>query len=155
MKTIHSFVLATACVVLGSAAWAADKKDHESHHPEETAAVSSSAPAAMSGNAAAKDTMARMDMQMKMMRDMHEKMMNAKTPEEHDALMAEHMKTMMGGMSMMGGMGGAGKAGMKGGMSADDMATRQQMMEKRMEMMETTMHMMMDRLPQPPTKSHK
>ena len=154
MKTIHSFVLATACVVLSTAAWAADKKDHESHHPEKAAAVSN-APAAMGGNAAAKDTMAKMDMQMKMMQDMHEKMMNAKTPEEHDALMAEHMKTMMGGMSMMGDMGGAGKTGMKGGMSADDMEIRHQMMEKRMEMMETTMHMMMDRLPQPPTKSRK
>jgi hypothetical protein len=76
-------------------------------------------------------------------------MMNAKTPEERNALMADHMKTMQGGMSMMGGMGGEGKDRMKGGMPSD-MGTRQQMMEKRMDMMEAMMQMMMDRMPASP-----
>ena len=147
MKFIRPLVFSSALSFLGFPAWA-----EEAHHPK-AAASAAKAPKAAPGNVAAKESMVKMDDKMKAMREMHEKMMNAKTPEEHEALMAEHMKTMMGGMSMMGGMGGAGKAGMKGGMSADDMATRQQMMEKRMEMMETTMHMMMDRLPQPPTNS--
>lgn len=44
--------------------------------------------------------MAAIDGRMKAMRDMHMSMMNAKTAEERQALMAEHMKTMGGGMDM-------------------------------------------------------
>ncbi len=95
--------------------------------------------------------MAAMESKMKTMREMHEKMMNAKTPEARSALMAEHMKSMQGGMAMMGGMAGAGQDSMKGAKPAD-MASRQQMMEKRMEMMETMMQMMMDRMPAVPAK---
>ena len=99
------------------------------------------------------DQLARMDAQMKTMRDMHEKMMNAKTPEERSKLMAEHMKTMQDGMAMMGGMSSAGMGDMKGmqGMTGD-MGARHQMMEKRMEMMESMMKMMMDRMPAAPAK---
>jgi hypothetical protein len=74
------------------------------------------------------------------MRDMHEKMMNAKTPEERNKLRAEHMKAMQDGMAMMGGMS-------PGGMGA-----RQQMMEKRMDMMQMMMKMMMDQTPAAPAK---
>lgn len=97
---------------------------------------------------AASEQMARMDVQMKTMQGMHEKMMNAKTAEERNKLMAEHMKTMQDGMAMMDRMSGAGMGGMKGmpGM-AGDLDARQQMMEKRMEMMQGMMKMMMDRLP--------
>ncbi len=35
------------------------------------------------------------------MREMHEKMMNAKSPNERSNLMAEHMKAMRDGMAMM------------------------------------------------------
>ena len=99
------------------------------------------------------DQMAKMDAQMKTMQGMHEKMMNAKTPEERSKLMAEHMKTMQDGMAMMDGMSGAGMGGMKGmaGMTGD-MGARQQMMEKRMEMMQAMMKMMMDRMPAAPAK---
>jgi hypothetical protein len=83
------------------------------------------------------DQMARMDAQMKTMQGMHEKMMNAKTPEERSKLMAEHMKTMQDGMAMMDGMSGAGMGGMKG--MTGDMGARQQMMEKRMDMMQMMM----------------
>ena len=58
------------------------------------------------------------------------------------AAMDQHMKTMQEGMTMMKQMGGKG---MKG-----DMASRQQMMEKRMDMMESMMQMMMDRMPPAP-----
>ena len=122
-----------------------------------------SAPA--SGSMAAPEGMAGMDAQMKNMREMHDKMMSAKTPEEHNRLMAEHMKSMQDGMKMMDGMSGPGMGDMKGmqgmqgmqgmsgmsGMSAD-MGGRHQMMEKRMEMMQTMMKMMMDRMPAAPSK---
>lgn len=98
---------------------------------------------------------AAMQERMKAMQAMRDKMMNAKTPEERQALMAEHMKTMHDGMNMMKGMGGmsgmGGMAGMPGmgmgqGMAADP-AQRQQMLEQRMDMMQTMMEMMMQRLP--------
>ena len=143
MKFIRPLVFASALAFLGFSAWA-----EEAHHPK-AAASAAKAPKAAPGNVAAKESMAKMDDKMKAMREMHEKMMNAKTPEERKGLMAEHMKSMQGGMSMMGGMAGAGKDSMKGGMPSD-MATHHQMMEKRMEMMEVMMQMMMDRLP-PPT----
>ncbi|WP_114968569.1 hypothetical protein [Rhodoferax ferrireducens] len=102
------------------------------------------------------DPMARMDAQMKTMRDMHEKMMNAKTPEERSKLRAEHMKAMHDGMDMMGGMSPGGMGGMKGMMGmqgmAGDMGARQQMMEKRMDMMQMMMKMMMDQTPAAPAK---
>ena len=109
---------------------------------------------AQAGTMAAPNHMAMMDAQMKSMREMHEKMMNAKTPDERNKMMAEHMKSMQGGMAMMGGMGGMGGMGdMKGmqGMSGDMMA-HHQMMAKRMEMMQMMMKMMMDRMPDNPAK---
>ena len=109
---------------------------------------------AQAGSMAAPNHMAMMDAQMKSMREMHEKMMNAKTPDERNKMMAEHMKSMQGGMAMMGGMGGMGGMGdMKGmqGMSGDMMA-HHQMMAKRMEMMQMMMKMMMDRMPDNPAK---
>lgn len=88
------------------------------------------------GHRAASSTSAH-EQQMNKMRDMHQKMTAAKTPEARQALMAEHMKVMRDGMSMMGQMkGGHGKSGMP---------MDSQMMGQRMDMMETMMQMMMDR----------
>ncbi len=92
---------------------------------------------------------------MKDMQAMRDKMMNAKTPAERQALMDEHMKTMHEGMAMMKGMKGMGgmhgKAGMPGmaGMKdmPMDMTKHHQMMEMRMDMMQTMMEMMMQRMP--------
>ena len=111
---------------------------------------------ASASSMATPDQMGKMDAQMKTMQGMHEKMMNAKTPEERSKLMAEHTKVMQDGMAMMDGMSGAGMGGMGGmkgmqGMSGD-IGARQQMMEKRMEMMQTMMKMMMDQMPAAPTK---
>ncbi|MBT9508639.1 hypothetical protein [Rhodoferax sp.] len=105
-----------------------------------------------SANSMATPDMARMDAQMKTMRDMHEKMMNAKTPEDRSKLMAEHMKAMQGGMAMMGDMSDAsmGNKGVRG--MTGDMGAQHQMMAKRMEMMQTMMTMMMDRMPVAPSK---
>lgn len=115
-----------------------------------TLAACNTAPAmpmgsATAGSMAPPDHMAKMDAQMKTMQGVHEKMMAAKTPEERNKLMTDHMKTMQDGMAMMGDM-----KGMQG--MGSDMNARQQMMEKRMEMMQTMMKMMMDRLPATPAK---
>jgi hypothetical protein len=109
--------------------------------------------AASANSMATPDQMTRMDAQIKTMQGLHEKMMNAKTPQERSKLMTEHMKSMQDGMAMMDGMSGAGMGGMKGmqGMTGD-IGTRQQMMEKRMEMMQTMMKMMMDLMPATPAR---
>jgi hypothetical protein len=80
---------------------------------------------------------AKVDQQMKMMQDMHQKMMAAKTPEERAALMTEHMKSMQSGMSMMCEMGG--------GMGTSDASGAADTMKRCMEMKDMTMQMMMDR----------
>ena len=95
---------------------------------------------------------------------MHQKMMDAKTPADRQALMADHMKAMQGGMAMMKGMPGAGGMGAMGTMGSPggaapmicmgdgtgmpaDMAKRQQMMSDHMDMMQMMMAMMADRMP--------
>ena len=146
MKLAHSLLLALATAAASAPTWAAQDDQHQAHHPAGTA--SSPALKAMPGKA--RPEMARMESQMKGMREMHDKMMAAKTPAERDALTAEHMKVMQDGMTMMNGMspgGMGGTAAMKG-----DMAARHQTMEARMEMMQATMQMMMDRLPTAPPK---
>jgi hypothetical protein len=116
-------------------------------------------------------TMAASDSRMKAMQEMHQKMVNASTSAERQALMADHMKAMQGGMAMMkemhsmhgaGGMGGMGMMGSSGsaapmagmdhgkGMPAD-MAKRHQMMADHMAMMQMMMDMMADRMPPPST----
>ena len=107
--------------------------------------------AAATHSMASPDHIAKMDAQMKIMRDMHQKMASVKTPEERSKLMAEHMKTMQSAMEMMVGLSGAGMGDMKGmqGM-AGNMAAHHPMMAKQMEMMQTMMQMMMDRMPGAP-----
>ena len=132
--------------------------------PMRSAAAQGTAPAHQMGQMNQMD-MGKMDAQMKKMRDMHEKMTAAKTPEERSKLMAEHMKTMQDGMQMMGsmsGMHGGATAGMPAAPGAADtmpmpsmaggMGAHHQMMEKRMAMMESMMQMMMDRMPAQPSR---
>jgi hypothetical protein len=95
------------------------------------AQIPSSTPAAPAASA---ERMSAMDAHMKSMREMHDKMSRARTPEERQALMTEHMRLMQQSMAMMGGMQGMGPA---------DMSGRMQMMEKHMEMMHSMMQMMM------------
>jgi len=64
--------------------------------------------------------------------------MAATSPEERQALMADHMKAMQDGMAMMGRMQGGS---MGGGMSG----SQHGMMERRMDMMQMMMQMMMER----------
>ena len=112
-------------------------------------------PPSSTADASAAAPMSPTEPRMKAMQGMHQKMMNAKTPEERNALMADHMKAMQGGMSMMKGMGAMdGKGSMESmGAMADakgmptDMAMHHKMMEQRMTMMQMMMEMMMDRMP--------
>jgi hypothetical protein len=143
MSHLRHTVLSIALVTAAIGSWA---QTPATGQPASKQAAAASKP----GNA---DQMAAMDSKMKAMREMHEKIVNAKTPEERSALMAEQMKTMQDGMAMMNKMGGSGMGGM-GGMQGGkptpgDMNERQQMMEKRMDMMQSMMQMMMDRLPVP------
>jgi hypothetical protein len=121
------------------------------------------APVAMGGAGST----AAMDSRMKAMQEMHQKMLNAGTPSERQALMADHMKAMQGGMAMMkdmqamhsgSGAGGMGMMGSPGGAAPmagmgdgkampADMAQRHQMMTDHMAMMQTMMDMMADRMP--------
>ncbi|MGJ7498565.1 hypothetical protein ACSFA8_26395 [Variovorax sp. RT4R15] len=138
---IRLFPLAFAVAALGASAWAAPNDQHTGHHP----AGSTPTPTSKQVPANKGPSMTKMEAQTQAMRDMHEKVMAAKTPEERSALMAEHMKTMQDGMTMMNEMPVRGMQSRKG-----DTAMHHQMMEKRMEMMGASMQMMMDRLPSAP-----
>ncbi len=144
MTFIRSFV---SIAVLSSAAmatstWAAADVQHDKHHPAPATGtqVAQAQPGKPGMGMRAGTTTTDYADQMKAMHQMHDKMMAAKTPEERNALMAEHMKLMHSGMHMMGGMGAGAAAGKQA-----DMAARQGMMEQRMDMMQSMMQMMMDR----------
>lgn len=100
---------------------AAKADEHAAH---QAAAAPSGAPSAMHDH-------------MKAMQAMRDKMMNAKTPAERQALMDEHMKSMHDGMATMKGMKDMPM----------DMSKHHQMMEMRMDMMQTMMEMMMQCMP--------
>ena len=108
--------------------------------------------AAPANNMASPERMAAMEVQMKTMHDMHIRMKNAKTPEERQALMADHMKAMQGGMGMMKGMSGMGSMGSMGGQAGmpANMASHQKMMGQHMSMMEMMLDMMQQRMPAAP-----
>lgn len=162
MSTLRLVPLAIAlALVFGTAS--AQTADGRAQHKAAKAQSSVQSSPSTQAQAAAGGTghaMAAMDEKMKAMHAMHEKMVNARTPQERDALMAEHMKTMqdgMGMMSRMGGMGGMqggpgdtgrmeGKGGMEGKAMQGYMVEHHQMMEKRMDMMQSMMQMMMDRM---------
>lgn len=142
MNLFRSVLCMTSSLIIASSVWAAEPVDHKEHHP---ASASASAKVTTPSDSANKTSMQKMDDQIQMMHEMHEKMMNAKSPEERSALMADHMKAMQDSMAMMGKMADNKKTKMKDGMQKD--MAMHGMMEKRMEMMEGMMQMMMDRMP--------
>ncbi len=170
MKAVRSLVALSLVACVTTLSWAAQPNSQEDdpHHPASAASAPTSKtlgakpaatkPSAPRPSVATRQNMVQMDKQMMMMGEMHQKMMNAKTPEERGALMGEHMKMTQDSMSMMNmmggsGMGGPGMGGTQGGKgSAGSMEDRQQMMEKRMDMMQMMMQMMMDAQPAPTTK---
>ena len=150
MSHLRQTVLTIALAAAGIGAWAQTDAQHQQHQTNVLATEqSSTAQAASAATPANAEKMGAMDNKMKAMGEMHQKMMNAKTPQEKKALMAEHMKTMQDGMKTMSMMGEADVAGMPGQKPMPgNMSQHHQMMEKRMAMMETMMQMMMDRMPQ-------
>ncbi len=157
----------TSAIVLTAASFtslAQTAAEHAQHHPATIAqAQTQAAMAPMPGSSnpmAGMPSKAAMDQRMKEMHEMHEKMVNAKTQEERNALMAEHMKTMHSGMAMMNQMGGmghmgamAGQGGVRGSKAMPGtMAERQMMLERRMDMMQSMLQMMMDRMAPAPAK---
>jgi hypothetical protein len=149
MKSIHKYALAMTLAAAAPLLYAADANDHTAHHPENAPAASAPAAPSKPTNTAkaVNEQSMKMDAQMKTMREMHDKMMNAKTPEERKALMANHMKAMKDGMAMMSGMSGDMMGGAaKGNKPTSPQAMQQQMnmMQKKMDMMQTMMPMMMD-----------
>lgn len=113
MKALHNVLILSAAALLTACAapGAATKAD------EHTAHRANAVPHAMHER----------------MQSMRDKMMNARTPAERQALMDEHMKAMQDGLhttKAMGGMHGKGDT-----------------MGMRMDMMQTMMEMMMQRMP--------
>lgn len=135
MKLAHALSFAFVATILGAPAWAAQD---DSHNPAAAAIAPDSK--AVPGKPSLQ--IALMDTQLMAMGEVHDKMMAARTPEERNALMPEHMQAMQDAATMMNGMTARGMAGKKG-----DMAAHHRMMDKRMEMMQATMLLMMDRLP--------
>lgn len=150
MKTIVALAFAAALAATPFS-FAADPapKDEHNHAAPAVKSAPNKASKATPAPKAADEQMMKMDAHMKTMREMHEKMAAAGTPDERNALMAEHMKAMQDGMSMMGGM----KSGMMGEKMAEERTMPAPMMQKQMEsmqkqidMMQMTMQMMMDRM---------
>lgn len=129
MSRFHTVAVIATLAALSTAS-RAQNDDHKAHHPA-GAASSAAAPAAAAVKPAGMPDMAMMDKHMKAMMAMHQKMERASTPAERQALMAEHMKLMQEGMSMMAGMG-----------AGADPAVRKSMMDNCMAMMRT-----MERMP--------
>ena len=144
MTFVLAISLATAAVIFAASAQAAQ----EVQRSETAAGIPGSVPAA-SGDVRA--VMNNMDDQMKAMREMHQEMKAARTPEERNALMAEHTKMMQAGMGLMSEMPSGGTGGVFGEITSD-LIVRQQIMEKRMQMMQSLMQMMIDHLPAAPAK---
>ncbi len=171
MYAAKPLAVALAISWISFSAFAQTAAEHEQHHPDGAAVAT-----APSAPVTAEQQLSAMDQQLQRMRDMSRQLAQAKTPQERQALLAEHHKTMQAGMQMMGqpqampmpgmGMGMMGGASnMPGAKPADKrelpgsaastmgpqmmtgMMQRHAMMEKRMEMMQAMMQMMMDRLP--------
>ena len=138
---MRPILLLAAATVLSTGAIAQSSSTAPASPPSGAAASKAQRPAAKS----TAPTASQWNKQMKAMEEMHAKMLAAKTPEERQALMADHMRVMRDGMAMMGQVGsGKGGAAMDGmGMGA--MHGNHDMMSRRMDMMQLMMQMMMDR----------
>ena len=112
----------------------------QSHHPEQAAAEM---PASV--------TFERMQDNLKIMQAQLQRAAGAKTDEERQKAMAEHMQTMRENMGMVQGMQGGmmacpmmqgGKGMMGGDGMSKDMGSRMHNMEQRMDMMQMMMQRM-------------
>ena len=130
LKSVAASALMLVLVAMVGPVNAAEADDHAAHHPDKGSLVQAAPAPAMQDR-------------MKAMREMHQKMMNAKTPADRQALMGDQMKFMQEGMQMMKGMMAMGEGMGEGKTMPGDMDKRQQMMEGCMEMMQMMMEMLM------------
>jgi len=158
MISLRTLTVAAATLAFGLVAYAQTPVEYGAHRPA-TAVSSAGGTMPMSSEVA---TMARLDDHMKLMREVHKKMMRAKTPEERSALMPDYMKAMHDGKVMMAGMKTVSSKDKHGRVTtrrvqdkvsiSPDMAIRYQHMEERMEMMQSMMQKTMDNPPQATAK---
>ena len=140
-----TYGLAASMLLSGNSSIAADEHHPPTSEGKAAAAPSTQSPAPSSPSAAS--TM-QMDEHMKRMQTLHDRMMNAATPEERQNAMQEARKEMQDSMAMMkpmmhgGAMMGSGMMAQKGKPTAGN--PQMQMLEKRVDMMQMMMQMMMD-----------
>ena len=121
MKPLHSILALSTATLLTACAGAGAMAPADEHAAHRAAAASAAAPDAAARGGMQGHMHGRMQEGMQHtpeMQAMHEKMKNAKTPEERQALMNEHMKTMHPGMdpaACMEGMQGMQGMQRKGG----------------------------------------
>lgn len=168
MKNLAMTTL-VAALAFGSPAFAVD-----AHHPETAASAAKTVPAKPAVKNPAQ-TVQKMQDNVKKMQPQLDRIAKAKTDEERQKAMAEHMSTMQENMMMARGMqadtmgcpmmdemgkgmmgkemmGKGGMGMMMGGAKAEGAPDHMQQMEKRMDMMQDMMKMMMDRMPAPAAK---
>jgi hypothetical protein len=147
LRTI-SILAAASLTTMATFVYAATDEQHDRRHLLATSnvQVAQATPASPGMGMRSAAMMPSYGDQMKAMQAMHDKMIAATTPEERNALMAEQMKLMQGGMGMMGRMRPGAMAGKPG-----EIAARQGMLEQHMEMMQSMMQMMVDRMPPAPS----
>ena len=143
MKLVHTFALVLLIAAAGGVALAVQDSSHQGDHAADAAAAR--APRFVSAKSS--PGMARMEAQLTVMREMHDKAMAGKTPEERDVLVAAHTKAIRDAMTVMNETSSGGMSGIEG-----DRPAHRQMMEKRLQMTQVAMQMAMDRLPAAPPK---
>lgn len=152
MKAMTAVVfLPLLLAVAGHASAQIVEEEHRDHqlaaadcqNPAVSTDAASAAPAPAAP--AVKIDMAGMHAQMKDMHDMHAKMTAAKTPQDRQALMAEHMRVMQAGMKRLEELSPAMPAGKGCAMPMPDPQMHMQM-HMRMQMMQALMQMMVDRV---------
>jgi hypothetical protein len=131
--------------IAASLAFATSAFADDAHHPQQAPE-----PGAVPTEPAA-PTVQKMQDNVKKMQAQLDRIAAAKTDEERQKAMAEHMQTMQENMKMASGMRagmmdcpmmGKGGMGMMGGNSPDAMAKHMEQMEKRMDMMQMMMEQM-------------
>jgi len=140
MTPFRRIALATAITFGAALPWAAAAQVHAA--PEPASAAAASVDARMQ---------ALRQWQDQMTRDMpawQQKMKDAKTREEREAVLAEHAKAMAVGLAMMRSLSA------EAGRGDVDTAKRYQLMEERMEIMQVLMQMMLER-PSAPEPARK
>jgi hypothetical protein len=141
----RSFAIAVGAAVL-LAAGTPLAQDAKAPASKPGAATTPSSPSMSMGS-----QMGQMDEHMRKMQALHDKLMDATTPEERQKAMEEQRKEMQSGMAMMNQMmpGGAmtgdmGRGTMGPQVEPADANARMQMMQKRMDMMQLMMQTMLD-----------